>query len=176
VDSAEPSEVDRVVADVKVANPDARIVLAESPVELEDGPPLEGKTVLVVDDGPTLTHGGMPFGAGTVAARRAGAAELVDPRRYAVGSIKETFERWPRLGTILPAMGYSADQLVELEATINATDCDVVVIGTPIDLARLIDIKHPVRRATYSLRELGETSLEDLLQPIVRLASRKVSA
>ncbi|MGZ4463501.1 MAG: GTP-binding protein, partial [Gaiellaceae bacterium] len=176
VDSAEPSEVDRVVADVKVANPDARIVLAESPVELEDGPPLEGKTVLVVDDGPTLTHGGMPFGAGTVAARRAGAAELVDPRRYAVGSIKETFERWPRLGTILPAMGYSADQLVELEATINATDCDVVVIGTPIDLARLIDIRHPVRRATYSLHELGETSLEDLLQPIVRLASRKVSA
>ncbi|MGZ4386289.1 MAG: GTPase, partial [Gaiellaceae bacterium] len=87
-----------------------------------------------------------------------------------------TFERWPRLGTILPAMGYSADHLEELEATINAADCDDVVIGTPIDLARLIDIKHPVRRATYSLRELGETSLEDLLQPIVRLASRKVSA
>ena len=114
---------------------------------LEPGPSIEGKRVLVVEDGPTLTHGGMTFGAGTVAARQGGAAELVDPRPGAVGSIAETLARYPQLGSVLPAMGYSELQLRELEETIDASDCDVVVTGTPFDLGRLITVRHPLRHA-----------------------------
>jgi predicted GTPase len=174
VDSADPADVRLVVENVRRTNPGARVILAESPVELERGPSLEGRTVLVVDDGPTLTHGGMAFGAGTVAATKAGAARLVDPRAHAVGSIRETFERWPQLGAVLPAMGYSAEQLAELEATINAAECDVVVTGTPIDLARLISVRHPIRHVTYSLHELGELRLEQVLEPILSQARGKV--
>ena len=120
------------------------MVEAESPVTLAEGPSLEGARVLVVEDGPTITHGGMPFGAGTVAAREAG-ADPVDPRPYAVGSIAATLERFPHIGPVLPAMGYSAEQLADLDATINATECDAVVTGTPIDLGRLIESRHPIR-------------------------------
>jgi predicted GTPase len=169
IDSATQAEVDRVLADVAAVNPRAAIVRAESPVTLEPGPTLEGKRVLVVEDGPTLTHGGMTFGAGTVAARQGGAAELVDPRPGAVGSIAETLARYPQLGSVLPAMGYSELQLRELEETIDASDCDVVVTGTPFDLGRLITVRHPLRHATYELRELGEPTLETLLAPIVAL-------
>ncbi len=167
VDTAEPADVLRVVADVERVNPAARVVYAKSPVHLEAGDAVLGKRVLVVDDGPTLTHGGMAFGAGTVAARNAGAATLVDPRPYAVGTIKETLERWPHLVNVLPAMGYSGQQLHDLQETINATDCDVVVTGTPIDLSRLIESRHPIRHATYDLEEVGHPTLEDVLAPIL---------
>jgi len=172
LESAELGEVEQVLANVRLANPRARVVLARSPVVLDnDGPSLAGKRVLVVEDGPTLTHGGMAFGAGTVAARAAGAAELVDPRPFAVGSIAEVFERYPDLN-VLPAMGYSDAQLAELEQTIDACDCDVVVTGTPIDLSRLIDSRHPIRHATYRLEEAGGVSLAEVLEPVIAAATR----
>ena len=171
LDSADLDAVSRVVANVLTVNPRATIVKANSPVVLEPGPSLVGARVLVVDDGPTITHGGMPFGAGTVAARHAGAATFVDPRPYAVGSIRETFEQYPAIGAVLPAMGYSDEQLRELEATIDAVDCDVVVTGTPIDLGRLVKVRHPIRHATYELRETGEPTLAQVLEPLVERAS-----
>jgi predicted GTPase len=164
MDSAKPDQVQRVLADVAAVNPDAVIVRAESPVTLEDGSALAGKRVLAVEDGPTITHGGMPFGAGTVAARAAG-AELVDPRPFAVGSLADTYARYAHIGPVLPAMGYSAEQRSELEATINAVECDAVVAGTPFDLSRIIDSRHPVLRANYELRVFGEPSLEQVLEP-----------
>jgi predicted GTPase len=162
IDTAEPDDVAEVIANIEAVNPTAQIVRAASPVVLEEGPSLAGARVLVVDDGPTLTHGGMPFGAGTVAARQGGALELVDPRPFAVGSIAEVLARYPHVAS-LPAMGYSPEQLQELEATINAATCDVVVTGTPIDLSRLIASKHPIRHATYELKEIGSPTLEDAL-------------
>jgi len=145
-------------------------------VTLEDGPPLVGARVLVIDDGPTITHGGMPYGAGTVAARQAGATKLVDPRPYAVGSIAATFERYPDIGNVLPAMGYGAEQLRELEETINATECDVVVTGTPIDLGRLIDIRRPLRHATYVLADYGQPTLAEALAPFITARARGLVA
>jgi predicted GTPase len=166
-DTAEPADVVRVVADVERVNPGARVVYAKSPVQLQPGDDILGKRVLVVDDGPTLTHGGMAFGAGTVAAREAGAASLVDPRPFAVGTIKDTLEQWPHLVDVLPAMGYSGRQLHDLEETINAADCDVVVTGTPIHLGRLIESRHPIRHVTYDLEEVGHPTLEEVLAPIL---------
>jgi predicted GTPase len=171
VDSADPASVARVLADIGSINPGAAVVRAASPVTLEHGPSLVGAAVLVVEDGPTITHGGMPFGAGMVAAQRGGAGALVDPRPYAVGSIAEAFETYPHIGSVLPAMGYSDEQLHELEQTINATDCDVVVSGTPVDLTRLIDSRHPVRHATYELDEIGEPTLTEVLAPIIARAT-----
>jgi predicted GTPase len=176
VDTAYPQDVAHVVENVRAVNPDATIVRAASPVSLEDGPSLAGKRVLVVDDGPTITHGGMPYGAGTVAARQAGVKTLVDPRPYAVGSIAETFEKFSQIGSVLPAMGYGDDQLRELEATINATDCDAVITGTPMNLARLIDIKHPVRHATYAYADDGQPTLADALAPFVETHRRHLFA
>ena len=170
IDSAGLEATQRVLEDVLSVNPGAAIVRAASPVQLQAGPALRGRRVLVIEDGPTLTHGGMSFGAGTVAAREAGAAELVDPRPYAVGSIGETFERFPQIGPLLPAMGYSESQLRELEATINATPCDVVVSGTPFDLGRVINARHPLRHASYDLQEIGEPTLAQLLQPLIASA------
>jgi predicted GTPase len=167
VDSAAPEAVAEVVANVLSVNPDARIVKAASPVTLEAGDPIAGAKVLVVEDGPTITHGEMPYGAGTVAAHQAGTTDLVDPRPHAVGSIAATFERYPGIGTVLPAMGYGDEQLAELEQTINATECDVVITGTPMDLGRLIDIRHPVRHATYGLADHGRPTLADVLEPFV---------
>ena len=172
VDSAEAHNVEIVLENIESANPMAKVVFAKSPPMLQDGPELLGKRVLVVDDGPTLTHGGMPFGAGLVAARNAGAGKIVDPRPYAVGSIKATFAKWPQLTNVLPAMGYGNEQLIDLAKTINATPCDVVVTGTPIDLGRLIESKHPIRHVTYELEEVGEPTLADVLQPIVVQAAR----
>jgi predicted GTPase len=148
------------------------VLRAASPVALQHGPQLSGKAVLVVEDGPTVTHGGMPFGAGTVAAQQQGARVQVDPRPFAVGSIAEAFARYPHIGPVLPAMGYSEEQLRELEATINATECDVVVTGTPIDLGRLIDSRHPIRRATYELQPLDPPALEELLAPFICASSK----
>ena len=170
VDSAEAHNVEQIVENVEAVNPMATIVFAKSPPKLEYGPELLGKLVLVVDDGPTLTHGEMPFGAGLVAARNAGAGKIVDPRPYAIGSIKDTFEKWPQLTSVVPAMGYGDEQLRELEETLNAADCDVVVSGTPIDLGRLITSRHPIRHARYELEEIGEPTLEQILASTVTRA------
>ena len=166
VDSADPQDVEAVVRNVQETNPLAQLVFASSPPVLGPGPDLRGKTVLVVDDGPTLTHGEMPFGAGLVAARRAGAGEIADPRPHAVGSLRDVFDRWPQLVNTLPAMGYSDAQLRDLEQTVNAVECDVVVAGTPIDLGRLIDSRHPIRRVRYELEELGHPTIADVVAPI----------
>jgi predicted GTPase len=172
IETATIEALDRVLTDVRLANPTAQVVLARSPVTLEEGPELAGRRVLVVEDGPTLTHGGMAFGAGTVAARQAGAAELVDPRACATGSIADLYDRYPHLGPVLPAMGYSDEQLRELERTIDACDCDVVVTGTPIDLSRLIRSRHPIRHASYELEEAGGTRLAELLEPVLAAAGK----
>jgi len=176
VDTADPRDVATAIHNVHEMNPRAKVIRTASPVTLEDGPPLVGARVLVIDDGPTITHGGMPYGAGTVAARQAGATKLVDPRPYAVGSIAATFERYPDIGNVLPAMGYGAEQLRELEETINATECDVVVTGTPIDLGRLIDIRRPLRHATYVLADYGQPTLAEALAPFITARARGLVA
>lgn len=168
VDSADEADVERVVAAVGRMVPDAVIIRAESPVTLDAGESLAGLRALVVEDGPTLTHGGMPFGAGTVAARAAGVAEIVDPRPYAVGSIAGTYQTYPDTGPILPAMGYGDSQLADLEATIRAMPVDVVISGTPMDLGRIITVDQPLRRASYVLREVGSPTLADVLGPHIR--------
>jgi predicted GTPase len=148
---------------VRATNPDAVIIEAASPIFVEDPAAIRGKRVLVVEDGPTLTHGGMAYGAGIVAARRFGAAEIVDPRPYAVGSIVEIFEKYPQTGPLLPAMGYGERQIEELEETINATPCDVVIVATPIDLCRVLNINRPFQRVRYELQEIGQPTLEEVL-------------
>jgi len=173
VDTAGLDATEKVIEDVLSVNSHASIVRAASPTRLEDGPPVTGRRVLVVEDGPTLTHGGMSYGAGAVAARLAGVSELVDPRPHAVGSIAETFARYPHLGEVLPAMGYSDAQLGELEQTINAAECDVVITGTPIDLARLIRSRHPIRHVTYDLQEIGEPTLVSVLAPFIASMTRE---
>jgi predicted GTPase len=173
VDTAAAHDVEAVVESTLEVNPMAQLVFAKSPPVLEDGPDLAGKTVLVVDDGPTLTHGEMPFGAGLVAARQAGAARIADPRPAAVGSLHDVFERWPQLTNVLPAMGYSDEQLHELEQTINGVECDVVVTGTPMDLGRLIDSRHPIRHVRYELEEIGHPTIEDVLAPVLTKAAHE---
>ncbi|HZJ51359.1 MAG TPA: cyclic 2,3-diphosphoglycerate synthase [Actinomycetota bacterium] len=163
IDSAEPGAVEELERTVHALNPDAGIVKARSPITIEDGVELEGRRVLVVEDGPTLTHGEMGYGAGVVAARRAG-AKLVDPRRWAVGSIKEVYERFPHMEELLPAMGYSERQREELAATINSSDAEVVLIATPIDLRKVIDLDVPAYRAGYELEEVSEPGLAELLE------------
>jgi predicted GTPase len=168
VDSADRTDVDQVLANIEAANPKAVIIEAASPVELDPGPPLHDARVLIVEDGPTITHGGMPYGAGTVAARDAGVQHIIDPRPHAVGSIADTYRAYPAIGHVLPAMGYGEEQTRDLEATIRASGCDVVISGTPIDLARLVDVGCPIRRATYTLQERGELGLRDVLAPHIR--------
>jgi predicted GTPase len=168
IDDVAPDLVDRIVADVGRVNPDAVVIRAASPVALDPGPDLAGRRVLVVEDGPTITHGGMSDGAGTVAARRAGAAILVDPRPFAVGSIADTFERYPHIGPVLPALGYGDRQIAELRDTVRAVDCDVVVTGTPIDLGRVVELGHPHRHARYHVEERGALTFDDVLGPWIR--------
>jgi predicted GTPase len=167
MDSAPPEGVTAVKANIAEVNPGATIVEANSKVTIADPSVVAGKRVLVVEDGPTLTHGEMKIGAGVVAAERNGAVEFVDPRPYLVGKLQETFEIYPDIGTILPAMGYGAEQLADLEATINNTDADAVVIGTPIDLARIVDIDKPNTRVTYDLEEIGDTDLTGILDGFI---------
>jgi predicted GTPase len=163
VDTADLAATEELRNHVRAANPDARIVEAASPV-MGDRPELvTGRKVLVVEDGPTLTHGEMRFGAGTVLARKFGAAEIVDPRSCAVGSIAEAYKTYPGIGPLLPAMGYGAEQVRDLEATIDRVPCDVVIVGTPIDLSRLLTIRRPVVRARYELQEIGRPDLRDAL-------------
>ena len=166
VNTADRNDLDTVRDNINSVNPDAIIIEAKSPVTLEDPALVKGKRVLVVEDGPTLTHGGMKYGAGVVAAEEADAKELVDPREYAVGTIKDTFEKYPDIGILLPAMGYGDEQVKDLEDTINAVDCDVVIIGTPIDLTKLINIQKPVLRASYELEEIGDTDIREILKDI----------
>ena len=171
IDSAPADAVAEVLANVKSVNPHATVVMARSPVVLEgaeagDGS-LAGRRVLVVEDGPTITHGGMPFGAGTVAARQAGAATFVDPHDCAVGSLADTYRKYPHIGPVLPAMGYGAAQLADLEATIEASGCDVVVNGSPFSLGRILHTSVPILDATYSLEEVGSVGLADVLTPWV---------
>ena len=163
IDSAEEAAVDELEATIHALNPEADIVKARSPITIEEGVELEGKRVLVVEDGPTLTHGEMGYGAGVVAARRAG-AKLVDPRPWAVGSIKEVYERFPHMQELLPAMGYSRTQREELAKTINSSDAEVVLIATPIDLRKVIDVDMPAYRAGYELEEASEPGLAELLK------------
>jgi predicted GTPase len=148
---------------IRLINPGAKVIEAASPIKVAKPGMIRGKRVLVIEDGPTVTHGGMAFGAGLIAAEDHGAKEIVDPRPYAVGSIKETFAKYPHLTKVLPAMGYSKTQVHELEATINATDCDVVVSGTPIDLNRILKANKPIIRTHYDLVEIGKPDLEDVL-------------
>ena len=138
--------------------------MGASPLTVDKPELIQGKKVLVVEDGPTLTHGEMKYGAGTVAARQLGAAEFIDPRPFAVGEIKATFEKYPDIGVLLPAMGYSQEQLDDMEKTINTSGADVVVIGTPMDLRRIIDIKLPAVQVKYDLQEIGHPTLEDILR------------
>ncbi len=164
VDTAGSEGVARVREDIYAVNPDATVVEAASPIFVDDPVAIRGKRVLVIEDGPTLTHGGMAYGAGVVAARRYGAAELVDPRPYAVGSIAETFKKYPDTGDLLPAMGYGDEQVAELEETINAVECDLVLAATPIDLRRVIDVRHPMDRVRYELQVIGRPTLKDILR------------
>lgn len=164
IDTADLEGVTTVRENVRATNPDAVIIEAASPIFVEDPAAIRGKRVLVIEDGPTLTHGGMVYGAGIVAARRFGAAEIVDPRPYAVGSIVVTFEKYTQTGPILPAMGYGEQQIEELEETINATPCDLVIVATPIDLRRVLKhIAHPMDRVRYELQVIGQPTLKDVL-------------
>jgi len=164
VDTADPTNVATVRKNAKTVNPNATIIEAASPITVDNPQLINGKKVLVVEDGPTLTHGNMAYGAGMIAAERLGAEEMVDPRPYAVGSIVKTFEHYPHLGAVLPAVGYGKEQIGELEETINATPCDVVLIGTPIDLRRVLQLNKPAVRAKYELQEIGTPTLEDILK------------
>jgi predicted GTPase len=163
VDTADLAAIEELRGNIRAVNPRAVIVEAASPVAAENPERVTGARVLVVEDGPTLTHGEMRFGAGTVLARKLGAAEIMDPRPYAVGSIADTFRAYPAIGPLLPAMGYGDEQVRELEATIERVPCDVVVVGTPIDLTRLMKIRQPVVRVRYELQEIGRPDLSDAL-------------
>jgi predicted GTPase len=168
IDSADPDDVTDLRESIRTLNPGAMIVEAASPIAVEDPELIRDKRALVIEDGPTLTHGEMAFGAGIVAAEKFGASDVVDPREYTVGSITETFEKYPDIGILLPAMGYGDQQMQDLEATIAKTDCDVVIIGTPIDLRRVIKISQPSVRVTYDLQEIGRPNLEDALSSLLK--------
>ncbi len=163
VDTAMLVDVEKVLNNIHKSNPTAEVVMAESPIIVDNPERIRGRRVLVVEDGPTLTHGGMPFGAAAIAARQFGAAEIVDPRPFAVGAIRETFERYPNIGNQLPAMGYSEQQILDLEATINATDCDLVIFSTPTDLTCILNINKPALRIRYEYKDHGKPYLEDIL-------------
>ena len=172
IDSATPEAVIKLRENIRSVNTKAKIVDAASPIMLERSDMVAGKKVLVIEDGPTLTHGEMRIGAGTVAAQKFGAAEIIDPRPYATGEIKKTYQTYPKIGTLLPAMGYSDQQIRDLEATINKVPCDVVIIGTPIDLKRIVKIKKPALRVTYELEEIGEPSLRTILSEFTKNMQR----
>src|SRR5699024_1867158 len=153
---------------IKKVNPDSIIMKAESTITVDNPEIIKGKRVLVVEDGPTLTHGEMKIGAGTVAAERLGAKELVDPTPFSVGTLKETFETYSHIGNVVPAMGYGEQQLKDLEETINKIDCDAVIIGTPIDLSRVISINKPCTRVHYDLDEVGNPNLDNVLNEFIK--------
>ncbi len=163
VDSAEASQVEKVRANIREHNPGARIILSSSPVIVSEPERVRGRRVLVVEDGPTLTHGEMAFGAGTIAARTFGAREIVDPRAFATGSIADTYRKYPHIGPVLPAMGYSTEQISDLKQTINTSDCELVLFATPIQLTRIVSINKPAIRVRYEYEDSGSPTLEDVL-------------
>jgi len=164
IDTATADGIEAVRASIRALNPRAQVVDAASPIAVDRPADIKGKRVLVVEDGPTLTHGEMAYGSGTVAARVHGAAEIVDPRPYVTGKIKSTFEKYPRIGALLPAVGYGNEQVADLEATIRRVPCDLVIVATPVDLTRIIRIDKPMLRVRYSLKEIGRPTLEDILK------------
>lgn len=167
IDSADSDDILQVRENINQVNPGAMVIDAASPIFVDQFDLIKGKRVMVVEDGPTLTHGEMTFGAGVVAAEKYGASELVDPRPFTVGSITETFEKYPEIGTLLPAMGYGNGQMKDLEKTINKSDADLIIIGTPIDLRKIITINKPALRVYYELQEIGRPTLSDALQKIL---------
>jgi len=173
VDTADPQKVAQVKENTKLVNPSATVLEAASPITADSPEAVKGKRVLVIEDGPTVTHGGMPYGAGTVFAKKFGAGEIVDPRPYAVGSIREAYKKYTHIGPLLPALGYGEKQVAELKETIDHTPCDVVVIGTPIDLRRIITINKPTVRVKYELKVLGPVSLEHILDDFIQKSWKK---
>jgi predicted GTPase len=173
MDSADADAIQIVRENIAKVNPNAVVVDAASPLTIDKPELVRGKRVLVVEDGPTLTHGEMKIGAGTVAAMKCGAGELVDPRQYAVGKLAETFKIYPNIGTLLPAMGYGDQQIKDLEATINKTPCDVVVIGTPIDLSRIVKISKPTVKVGYDLQEIGQPDLKQAVNDFIKKKNLK---
>jgi len=167
IDSADYNDILTVRESIEKVNPTAIVVDAASTISVEKPELIRGKRVLVIEDGPTLTHGEMKIGAGVVAAKRYGAAEIVDPKPFAVGRLADTYKAYPHIENILPAMGYGEEQINDLSLTIERTDCDSVIIGTPIDLARVIDIKKPNTRVEYSLQEIGHPDIEDVLEELI---------
>jgi predicted GTPase len=163
VDTASPEQAAQVRHNIERFAPRAEIVLAESPVIVNQPEEIRGRRVLVVEDGPTLTHGEMAFGAGVIAARKFGAAEVVDPRPYAVGTIRDAYRQYPHMGPVLPAVGYSRDQIRDLEKTINDADCDLILFATPIHLTRILNIEKPTIRVRYDYKDHGDKALEDVL-------------
>ena len=173
VDTADPQKVKQVRDNIKMVNPTATVLEAASPITADKPDAIKGKRALVIEDGPTITHGSMPYGAGMIFAKKFGAETIVDPRPYAVGSIKEAFKKYQHLGAILPALGYSDKQVAELKETIDRTPCDVVVIGTPIDLRRVLTINQPTIRVRYELKVLGPVSLEHILDEFINRSVKK---
>jgi predicted GTPase len=168
IDSADAAGIQTVRKNIAAVNPNAIVVDAASTLDVDDPSVIKGKKVLAIEDGPTLTHGEMKIGAAVVAAQKFGAASFVDPRPYTVGKLTDTFKTYPNIGVLLPAMGYGEQQLRDLEATINRTECDSVVIGTPIDLSRIIKINKPYTRVNYNLQEIGRPNLEEILDEFVK--------
>jgi len=168
VDTADPKNISLVKENIRKVNPNAVILEASSPITADKPELIKGKRALVIEDGPTLTHGNMPYGAATILAKQLGASEIADPRPYAVGSIKEAYEEYPHLGAVLPALGYGEKQIEELKETISRTPCDVVVIGTPVDLRRIMEINKPPVRVKYELKVLGPLSLEQILENFLK--------
>jgi predicted GTPase len=167
IDTAEPQNIQQVRDNVGRVNPDAMVIDAASPIYIDDFEIIRGKRVLVVEDGPTLTHGEMSYGAGVLAAKKFGAAELIDPRPFVIGTIKDTFKQYPDIGTLLPAMGYGNKQIRDLEKTINNSDAEVVIIGTPIDLRKILNMNKPAVRVYYELQEIGRPNLNDALKKLI---------
>lgn len=163
IDTANAQDINTVRENIEKVNPTAQVIEAASPISVEEPEMIKGKNVLIIEDGPTLTHGGMGFGAGFVAARKFGAKTIVDAKPFAVGSIRETYEKYPHLNKVLPAMGYGQEQMKELEQTINSIDCHVVVSGTPIDITRIIKTNKPIIRVRYELQEIGQPDLKSVL-------------
>ena len=168
VDSADPEKIQEVEENIRRCNPEAEIIRAESELIVDDPEAIRGKKVLVIEDGPTLTHGEMEYGAGIIAAKRNGAAEIVDPRPWITGSIAETYVKYPHIGTLLPAMGYGRAQVADLQETINAVECDVVLSATPIDLSKIIQIEKPLVRVRYEYKDVGERTLADILKERIK--------
>jgi len=172
VDTADQKSVEKVKENIRRVNPKAVVLDAASPITVDEPELIKGRRVLVIEDGPTLTHGNMPYGAATIIVKRFEAGEIVDPKPYAVGSIKKTYEEYKHLGAILPAIGYGEKQIAELKETIERTPCDVVVIGTPIDLRRLMTVSKPTVRVKYELQVVGPVSLEQILEEFLERSGK----